>query len=251
MAHKTTSWGGVADWYDEHLGGEDTYQAKVIAPNLMRILAIKKGERVLDLACGQGYFAREVKKFSDQVVGADISKELVQKAKAQTPGVVFHATPAHKLGFAKHGEFDAVLCVLALQNMEDIGRVFKEVKRVLKPGGRFVFVLNHPAFRVLKRSSWGWDEETRAQYRRIDSYLSSAKVSVDMAPGKARSEKTVSYHRSLQDFFKALHGAGLAVTRLEEWISHKSSQKGPRQKAEDTARKEIPLFMCIEATPAK
>lgn len=251
MAHKTTSWGSVAGWYDEHLGGDDTYQAKVIAPNLMRILAIKKDERVLDLACGQGYFTREVKKYSDHVVGADISKELVARAKAQTPGVAFHATPAHKLSFAQTGEFDAVLCVLALQNMEDIGSVFKEVRRVLKPNGRFVFVLNHPAFRVLKRSSWGWDEGTKTQYRRADGYLSSAKIAVDMAPGKAKKSSTVSYHRSLQDFFKALHGAGLAATRLEEWISHKSSQKGPRQKAEDVARKEIPLFMCIEATPTK
>ncbi len=244
---KDTSWGDVATWYDDYLGGEDTYQAKVIAPNLMRILSIKEGERVLDVGCGQGYFTREVLKHTKHVMGADISKELIAKAKAQTPGVQFHITPAHKLAFAGNAQFDAALCVLALQNMEDIGAVFKEVKRVLKPGGRFVFVLNHPAFRVLKRSSWGFDEDTKTQYRRIDGYLSAAKVAVDMAPGRVRKSETISYHRSLQDFVKALHGAELSVTRLEEWISHKQSQKGPRQKAEDTARREIPLFMCIEA----
>jgi hypothetical protein len=70
-----------------------------------------------------------------------------------------------------------------------------------------------------------------------------------MHPGRARGATTVSYHRSLQDFFKALAGAGLCAARLEEWISHKQSQKGPRQKAEDLARREIPLFMCIEARP--
>lgn len=248
MAKKNeTSWSGVAQWYDDYLQDEDTYQAKVIAPNLMRILDIKKGERVLDVACGQGYFTREALKYTDKVVGADISKELVARAKAQTPGATFFATPASTLSFAKDGEYDAALCVLALQNIEDIGAVFKEVRRVLTPGGRFVFVLNHPTFRVLKRSSWGWDEEAKTQYRRIDGYLSAAKVAVDMAPGKTKKSDTVSYHRSLQDFFKALHGAGFSVARLEEWISHKSSQKGPRQKAEDTARKEIPLFMCIEA----
>lgn len=245
--NKDTSWGGVADWYDEHLGSDDTYQAKVIAPNLMRILSIKEGERVLDVGCGQGYFTREALKHTRQVMGADISKELIAKAKAQTPSVQFHITPAHALKFAGNGQFDAALCVLALQNMQDMGAVFKEVARVLKPGGRFVFVLNHPTFRVLKRSSWGWDESTKQQYRRIDGYLSAAKVAVDMAPGKSKKSETISYHRSLQDFFKALSGAGLSVTRLEEWISHKQSGKGPRQKAEDTARREIPLFMCIEA----
>jgi ubiquinone/menaquinone biosynthesis C-methylase UbiE len=249
MKKNSTSWGGVASWYDDYLKDGDTYQAKVIAPNLMRVLNIREGERVLDLACGQGYFTREIKKQTGSVVGADISKELIAKARAQTPGATFHATPASKLGFAKNGEFDAALCVLALQNMEDLSPVFKEVRRILKRGGRFVFVLNHPAFRVLKRSSWGFDEESKTQYRRVDGYLSSAKIAVDMHPGRAASAKTISYHRSLQDFFKALSGAGLAATRLEEWISHKQSQKGPRQKAEDTARREIPLFMCIEARP--
>ncbi len=245
--NKDTSWGTVAGWYDEYLQDEDTYQAQVILPNLVRVLGVKKGERVLDLACGQGYFARELYKLGALTVGADISRELIAKAKTMSSNIPLHTTAAHKLDFAKPAEFDAALCVLALQNMSDIGAVFKEVKRVLKPGGRFVFVINHPTFRVLKRSSWGWDEETKTQYRRIDGYLSAAKIAVDMHPGKEKKANTISYHRSLQDFFKALSGAGLSVTRLEEWISHKSSQKGPRQSAEDTARKEIPLFMCIEA----
>ena len=242
-----TSWGGVASWYDDYLKDEDTYQAKVIAPNLMRMLNLKEGERVLDVACGQGYFTRLALKDAKDVAGADISKELVAKARAQTPGATFYVAPAANLNFAKDDTYDAALCVLALQNIEDLQATFKEVRRVLKPGGRFVFVLNHPAFRVLKRSSWGFDEEAKIQYRRVDGYLSSAKISVDMHPGRARSAKTISYHRSLQDFFKAMSSAGLAAARLEEWISHRQSQKGPRQKAEDAARREIPLFMCIEA----
>jgi hypothetical protein len=133
--------------------------------------------------------------------------------------------------------------------MEDLSAVTKEARRVLKESGRFVMVLNHPAFRVLRRSTWGWDEEAGVQYRRVDGYLSAAKIPVEMHPGARTKKQTVSYHRSLQDFFKTLAGAGFAVTRLEEWISHKVSGRGPRQKAEDTARKEIPLFMLLEARP--
>jgi ubiquinone/menaquinone biosynthesis C-methylase UbiE len=56
---KTTSWGKVAKWYDQLLeAGEDTYQEKVIKPNLLRVINVKRGEEVLDVGCGQGYFAR-------------------------------------------------------------------------------------------------------------------------------------------------------------------------------------------------
>jgi ubiquinone/menaquinone biosynthesis C-methylase UbiE len=239
----------VAGWYSGHLEGEDTYHAKVVLPNLLRVLALKKGEKVLDIACGEGYFARAFDEAGAKVMAADISPELIKRAKAQEGGVLYKVAPAHKLAFAKDGEFDAASCVLALQNIENVQAALKEARRVLSKKGRLVLVLNHPAFRVLKRSSWGWDDTAGAQYRRVDGYLSAAKVMIEMHPGKQAGAKTVSYHRSLQDFFKALSGAGFCVTRLEEWTSHRESQKGPRQAAEDTARREIPLFLMLEAVP--
>lgn len=250
MNKKDTSWGKVAGWYGEYLGSEDTFQTQVLLPNLLRIVAPAPKMRILDLACGQGFFARELAKLGAEVVGADIAPELVELARKAGGGPTYHVAPAHQLTFAKNESFDLVLCVLALQNIEDLGAVYKEARRVLKPSGRLVMVINHPAFRVLRRSSWGWDETAGVQYRRIDGYLSAAKIFIDMHPGQAQrgaSVKTISYHRSLQDFFKALTHAGFAVTRLEEWVSHRESGKGPRQKAEDTARKEIPLFMMLEA----
>jgi len=46
---------------------------------------------------------------------------------------------------------------------------------------------------------------------------------------------------------KALHKAGFTLKILEEWNSHKKSEPGPRAKAEDRARKEIPLFLYFGA----
>ncbi len=244
---KTTSWGGVADWYDDYMGKEGTYQKEVILPNLLRILGTQKNEIVLDLACGQGFFSHEMKKAGFKVTGADISPELIAEAKRNVPGVDFYVTSADLLTFAKAESFDMVVCILAIQNIENIASVFTEVRRVLKQSGRCILVMNHPAFRVLKRSSWQWDEEQKVQYRRIDGYLSQAKVIIEMHPGAEAKKQTISYHRSLQDFFKTFSKAGFTVSRLEEWVSHKVSEKGPRQKAEDVARKEIPLFMMIEA----
>jgi hypothetical protein len=109
-------------------------------------------------------------------------------------------------------------------------------------------IINHPTFRIPKRSSWGWDDTESVQYRRLDGYLSASRAEIDMTPGRSgKHAHTYSFHRSLQDYMKALAGVGFAITRIEEWTSHKTSEKGPRAEAEDRARKEFPLFLMFEA----
>ncbi len=248
MRHNETSWGGVAEWYGSYLETtEDSYQRQVILPNLLRILALKEGDRLLDIACGQGFFSREFAKTGAKVVGADISSELIGQARAISPkDITYHVSPAHKLSFAAAGSTDAATIILAIQNIENISEVFAECARIVKPGGRLVLVMVHPAFRVPKRSDWGFDEDKHVQYRRVDGYLSGSKEMLTVHPGRAQSEVTISYHRSLQDFSKAFSKHGFMISKLEEWISHKVSGKGPRQKAENIARKEIPLFLMLE-----
>ncbi len=246
---ETTSWGPVADWYSSYLEDtEDSYQRQVILPNLLRVLDVKEGTRVLDIACGQGFFTREMASAGAEVVGADIAQSLITEAKKLSPKEIqYYVAPADNLNFTKSAQFDIATIILAIQNIKNIDGAFAEAKRVLKPNGRLVLVMMHPAFRIPGCSSWGFDDATNIQYRRIDVYLSAQSKEILVHPGKENSPTTISYHRSLQDFSKALFKAGFSITRLEEWISHKQSQKGPRGNAEDTARKEIPMFLMIEA----
>ena len=158
-------------------------------------------------------------------------------------------TPATDLSVLGEKRFDVVVLILAIQNIEDISKTFKEVSRVLEPKGKFIIVLNHPAFRVPKKSSWSFDESAKVQFRRVDEYLSESRAEIEMNPSREKgSEKTVSFHRPLQVYSKTLANAGFAISRVEEWTSHKQSEKGPRQIAENKARKEIPLFMCLECS---
>ncbi|MCX6754353.1 MAG: methyltransferase domain-containing protein [Candidatus Nomurabacteria bacterium] len=243
-----TSWNKVADWYDELLKNDDSYQAKVILPNLLRFLNLNKGETVLDLACGQGYFANIFAHEGANVVASDLSKKLIETAKKNSKEKIsFYISPAHRSQFLKDNTIDTVVVVLAIQNIENVGDVFAECNRILKKNGRIVLVLNHPAFRVPQGSDWYF--ENGIQSRIIHKYLSESKLSIDMTPGEKNIKKkinTISFHRSLQFYMKLLSKNNFAITRLEEWISHKQSGSGPRQLAEDKARKEIPMFMCIE-----
>lgn len=243
-----TSWGGVAGWYEDHLKNPDTYHEQVIAPQVTRLLLPQKGKAVLEIGCGEGYFTRLLAGEGHTIVGCDISPELIARARAHEKPASYHVAPAEKLSFAADGIFAAVLAVLTLQNMERIEPVLIEAARVLAPRGRFIGVINHPAFRIPGQSSWGFDSKTGVQYRRLDGYLSARRSQIDMHPSaKAKKEFTFSYHRSLQDYSKALRSAGFAIGKMEEWVSHRTSGEGPRKEAEDTARKEFPLFLAFEA----
>jgi len=248
MSKKSTNWNNVADWYNEYLEDRsDTYQTKVIWPNLRRILDPKPEQHILDLACGQGFFSRALAQAGARVTGVDAAKHLIELARKQSPEIDYHVAEADHLPFLKAQNIDAIIIILALQNIENFHGVIKECARVLKPTGRLVMVLNHPAFRIPQASAWGWDEKSRTQYRRIDRYLSEMKTKILMHPGADASATTISFHRPLQVYFKSLAKHGFLVRRLEEWVSHKQSQRGARGAAEDRARKEIPLFLMMEA----
>lgn len=243
-----TSWGNVAGWYDRVVNDQDSYQSRVILPNILRIMAPKRGDRILDLACGQGFFSHALAAEGAHVTGVDIAPELIDIARTHAlHNQEFYVSSADDLRTFRDRTFDAALCVLAIQNIEKMGLAFREAGRVLKLGSRFVIVLNHPAFRVPGKSSWGFDERAKTQYRRVDEYMSESRAAIDMHPGQEKAkELTYSFHRPLQVYSKTLANAGFAIARIEEWMSHRESEKGPRQQAEDKARKEIPLFMCLE-----
>jgi ubiquinone/menaquinone biosynthesis C-methylase UbiE len=244
-----TSWDPVAEWYDDLVTSPDSYQRTLILPNLLRLIAPKAGMHIIDVACGQGLFALAFAEAGAKVTAADISGALVEKAKAHDAAnrIEWHVAPAPKLAFAADASFDVATLILAAQNIDDLKATFQEIRRVLKPGGSLHIVLNHPAFRVLKRSTWGWDPRSATQFRRVDGYLTEDRVRIAMHPGSAPDSATISYHRPLQTFIKALGRNGFAVTNMEEWASEKKSDSGPRADAENRSRKEIPLFMELEA----
>ncbi len=245
--NKSTSWGKVAIWYDNYLSKNGTYQKDLILPNILRLLTIKKNETVLDLACGQGFFTGEFAKIAGKTIGVDLSEELISLAKKHLPSAIdYRVGSADNLSFLNDKSVDKITIILSLQNIENVSDTLKECSRVLKQGGKLYIVLNHPAFRIPKNSSWGWNEKNKSQYRRIDSYLSESKVKIQMHPGDNPKEVTWSFHRPIQYYVKLLSKNGFLVYRMEEWNSNKKSEPGPKAEEENRIRSEIPLFLFIE-----
>lgn len=246
-----TDWGDVAEWYDELVGEEGSeYHRKVVFPGVLRLLGDVKGRRVLDVACGQGVFSRILRERGAQVVGVDAAGELVRIARDRSdPAIAFHVLDARAMGATPEppfgGNFDAAVCVLAIQNIHPIQGVFAGVGRALREGGRFIVVMMHPAFRGPGETAWGWDEARRVQYRRVDRYLLPRKAPIVTHPGAAPDQYTWTFHKPIGAYVKAMRQGSMLVDALEEWPSHKTSQPGPRAAAENQARKEIPMFMAI------
>lgn len=249
-----TDWDNVAQWYDNYLIGEDTYQAQVIAPNILRLIAPQKSQRILDIACGQGYFSRLCAEKGAEIIGIDQSSVLIEKAKTNAKeNELYIVGNAETLGSYKLEQFDTIFSVLALENIKNIPAVMEGVRYALKKDGKVIFVLLHPAFRVPQYSDWGYDAKKTVQYRKVEKYLSEITIPIELAPFKGKNTtsqqkpiSTVTFHRSLQWYMKVFRASGFAITSIEEWNSHKKSQPGPRQHAEDTARKEIPMFLALE-----
>jgi ubiquinone/menaquinone biosynthesis C-methylase UbiE len=246
---KDTDWSLAADWYDQLIGdaGSELYR-RVVLPGALRLLAAQPGERIIDIACGQGVLCRQLEKLSVETTGIDAAAPMIDAARQRGPAAIrYQVEDARDVKHLPAGHFHAAACLLAIQNMHPIAPVFAGVAHLLVSGGRFVVVMSHPCFRGAKESHWGWDEEKKIQYRRVDRYLIPRKTPIVTHPGSAPTEYTWTFHHPLEDYVKALSQSGLLIDAMEEWPSHKTSTSGPRAAAENTARKEIPLFLALRA----
>lgn len=243
----TTSWEAVTDWYDKKVGEEGHYYHQhVIIPHLKPLF--NKDSNVLDLACGQGILARHLPKGAGYT-GVDISPSLIQAAKKydQQKNHNYHVQDVTTPLPFEPNSFTHAVIVLALQNIAHPEKVLQNCREMLKKKGQLILILNHPCFRIPRQSSWGVDEGKKLQYRRIDHYMTPLKIPIQMQPSKGqRSTQTVSFHRPLSFYSRALHEAGFSIQLIEEWCSDKMST-GKAAKMENRARKEIPLFLALLA----
>lgn len=246
------SWDHVADWYDRLVGDEGSdYHQHVILPSVIRLLAPQAGERFLDLCCGQGVLARQlIEHRPELVLGIDASPRLIAAARARSLGesrIRFEVCDARRLGELADGTFDAATVVMALQDLDGLDDVCRELARALRSGGRAVFIIMHPCFRIPRQSEWGWDESKKTQFRRIDRYMTPLTIPIATHPGREPGQQTLYHHRPLADYLNALGRAGLAVVATEEPCTHRRAQPGGRSRGENRAADEFPVFLALKA----
>jgi ubiquinone/menaquinone biosynthesis C-methylase UbiE len=145
-------WDHNASFWDSIIGDTgNRFHRTLVEPATLQLLALTAGETVLDVACGNGAFARRMSDFGVQVVAADFSAKLLEHARQRTtqPNITYHLIDATQedqlLALGERG-FDAAVCTMGLMDMPVIEPLFTALSHLLKPNGRFVFAVQHPCF---------------------------------------------------------------------------------------------------------
>ncbi len=107
-----------------------------LGEGLIKLLDPKPGECILDLGCGTGQLTRKIADSGAEVVGLDVSPEMIGQARQNFPELRFVLEDAAAMPF--ENEFDAVFSNAALHWMLDFSGVAKAVSKALRKGGRFV-----------------------------------------------------------------------------------------------------------------
>ena len=214
-------WDASADWYDANMGESgDPLNRDVIRPALLDMLGLAgdpaalKDRTVIDAGCGSGYVAAELARASPpprRVLAFDAAPrfvELGRKKYGHLPNLTFDVADT-RLPTADRAA-DVVLSKMVLQYVPDIAPFAREARRVLRPGGRLLVVVEHP-FHPKHR--------TPAQY-------------FDSAPDRKLSlwgrVQLTWYPRTVSDYVQAFLSAGFVLTEMRELAEEKEGSRLPR-----------------------
>jgi trans-aconitate methyltransferase len=106
------------------------------AKGLVELLAPQAGEKILDVGCGTGTLTAEIAERGAEVLGVDLSEEMISQARKKFPALNFEALDARQLQFSE--EFDGVFSNAVLHWIPEAEQLIAGVAQALRPGGRFV-----------------------------------------------------------------------------------------------------------------
>ncbi len=145
-------WDRIAPAWDTFMGEGGSFQRLLAGPVVEGLLAVRPGETVLELACGNGAFARRLAALGAHVTATDVSAVFLDLARGRTAADAaiayqrLDATDEAAITALGNARFDAAVCLMAMMDMAEIAPLMRGVRAVLRAGGRFVVAVMHPCF---------------------------------------------------------------------------------------------------------
>ncbi|KAK7731722.1 hypothetical protein SLS53_008666 [Cytospora paraplurivora] len=224
------------------------------------------GKRVLDLACGEGWFARWcVSRGAKAVDACDISTNMLNKAEAlsrTSTSIPDKTLMSNDVGNGRvdnglikytrvdleklqlpGNTYDLVFCGLALHYVKRLSNVMQQVQSSLVPGGVFVYSVEHPFLTAPISPSFIKTPTSKSPNGEVDqwtvdSYFSEGMRSVDWVVNGV-----IKQHRTLTSYFDLMREAGFEVEKMDEWgATNQSGRKHP-----DWVEGVLPRFLLVKA----
>ena len=245
-----SAWNAGADAWDTFVeSGADYYRIEVHGPALLAVCEPLLGQRVLDLGCGQGYFSRRLAGRGAEVSAIDISARLLALAERREArerlGIRYHCLAAAAV--AQHwpvDSFDLVAACMSLQDMADVPSALGGAAAVLRPGGRMVFSVLHPATETSVRE-WERDAMGRKRTLKLDRYFETGSSVFHWNMPRLEYHWATPYWRhTLGEWAALVVGAGFVIRGLHE-PRPTAEQVTADPRLENCSR--MPFFLIVES----
>lgn len=221
------AWEANAAFWDDYVGAEgNDFHRFLIAPTTLRLLALRPGEEVLEIACGNGQFAREMARLGVRVTAFDFAPTFIERARAHSAETglpidyhVLDATQEEPLLGLGVGRFDAVVANMAFMDIIDLESVLRATTRLLKPGGRLVFSIMHPCFNHSGQRMFMEQEDRDGRLITVTGVKIVSYRSTGVQQGLGiigQPSPHYYFNRTLSAYIEACVAAGLLVSGMAE-----------------------------------
>lgn len=252
VAETQAIWDAKAAFWDERMGDGNGYYRTAAAPAAESLLAIRPGERVLDIGCGNGVFSRRLADLDAIVTATDFSPVFLDLARRRSVGIstadritwsLLDATDPEALAAIAAEPFDAVMTTMALQDMPEIAPLAAATPALLRPGGRFVAVIPHPCFNTVDAVRLTETSEIDGRMRteigiRITRYLSPINSLGVGMPGEPRPHHY--FERTISAYLVPWLAARLVLDGLEEL-----PVRGPSRPGRLAPESDLPVILAF------
>ncbi len=172
-----------------------------------------QGKTVLDLGCGYGWHCRfAAEQGAARVLGLDLSVKMIEEAKRRNAeGTIEYRVCGIEEYEYPENSWDCVVSNLVLHYVENIGQIFQKVHGTLKPGGTFIFNIEHPVFTAGVGQDWIYTEAGKPLYWPVDNYF---------IPGERSTRflgcDVIKQHHTLTQIMMGLLNNGFVLEAVEE-----------------------------------
>jgi ubiquinone/menaquinone biosynthesis C-methylase UbiE len=220
---RTTSFDHIAEDWDKKTGDKGSSMisaVRVTGKNIISELGTLKNKRVYEIACGNGFLARQLAPKVKEMRASDISAKLIDfaKNKYESKKIKYEVRDAVDFKGIPKNHFDAVIIHQGIFYIQDMEKLAKGVNNILKKGGVLIFSNMHPLMYIA-------DTDAHSRFKlkdlieRYRLYLKNREILVTkrwMVGKKIKKAEYYQFKRPLSFYINAFGNNGLPIVKIIE-----------------------------------